>query len=127
MTLPRLLPSLHPPPALLFPHSRTPFLCPYPLLLPLPLPLLQVTTSEMVQTMAVNAVAPFVLCTLLQPLLTPPAHRHGPGPSPPDPLDGVRSHVVNVTALEGKFNVGKKSGGHPHTNMAKVRPIQAPL
>jgi hypothetical protein len=76
--------------------------------------------------MAVNAVAPFVLCTLLQPLLTPPAHRYrpGPGPSPPHhPLDGARSHVVNVTALEGKFNVGKKSGGHPHTNMAKVWPI----
>ena len=30
------------------------------------------------------------------------------------------SHIVNVTALEGKFNVGKKSGGHPHTNMAKA-------
>ena len=29
-------------------------------------------------------------------------------------------HVVNVNALEGKFNVSKKSGGHPHTNMAKV-------
>ena len=32
----------------------------------------------------------------------------------------VYSHIVNVTALEGKFNVGKKSGGHPHTNMAKA-------
>ena len=34
--------------------------------------------------------------------------------------DQVYSHIVNVTALEGKFNVGKKSGGHPHTNMAKA-------
>ena len=32
----------------------------------------------------------------------------------------IYSHIVNVTALEGKFNVGKKSGGHPHTNMAKA-------
>ena len=30
-------------------------------------------------------------------------------------LDECYSHIVNVTALEGKFNVGKKSGGHPHT------------
>ena len=30
-------------------------------------------------------------------------------------LDNCYSHIVNVTALEGKFNVGKKSGGHPHT------------
>ena len=30
-------------------------------------------------------------------------------------LDQCYSHIVNVTALEGKFNVGKKSGGHPHT------------
>ena len=30
------------------------------------------------------------------------------------------SHMVNVSALEGKFSVGKKGGGHPHTNMAKA-------
>jgi NAD(P)-dependent dehydrogenase (short-subunit alcohol dehydrogenase family) len=28
--------------------------------------------------------------------------------------------VVNVSALEGKFSVGKKSTAHPHTNMAKA-------
>ena len=34
---------------------------------------------------------------------------------------GVRySHVINVSALEGKFNVGKKSTAHPHTNMGKA-------
>lgn len=32
----------------------------------------------------------------------------------------VAGHIVNVNALEGKFNVGKKSTGHPHTNMAKA-------
>ena len=30
------------------------------------------------------------------------------------------SHVINVSALEGKFHVGKKSSAHPHTNMAKA-------
>jgi NAD(P)-dependent dehydrogenase (short-subunit alcohol dehydrogenase family) len=30
------------------------------------------------------------------------------------------SHMVNVSALEGKFSVGKKGSGHPHTNMAKA-------
>lgn len=74
--------------------------------------------------MAVNAVAPFVLCSRLKPLLVPPTF---PPPaasaagSVPASLDSAYSHIVNVTALEGKFNVGKKSGGHPHTNMAKVR------
>ena len=30
------------------------------------------------------------------------------------------THVINVSALEGKFHVGKKSSAHPHTNMAKA-------
>ena len=30
------------------------------------------------------------------------------------------THVVNVSALEGKFSVGKKSAAHPHTNMGKA-------
>ena len=38
--------------------------------------------------------------------------------------EGVRDeawgHVVNVSALEGKFAVGKKSTKHPHTNMSKA-------
>ena len=29
-------------------------------------------------------------------------------------------HVINVSALEGKFAVGKKSTAHPHTNMSKA-------
>jgi NAD(P)-dependent dehydrogenase (short-subunit alcohol dehydrogenase family) len=28
--------------------------------------------------------------------------------------------VINVTAVEGKFSVGKKSHAHPHTNMGKA-------
>ena len=30
------------------------------------------------------------------------------------------THVINVSALEGKFSVGKKSAAHPHTNMGKA-------
>ena len=58
--------------------------------------------------MAANAVAPFVMVGWLRARLAPTAA---------DPRFG---HVVNVSALEGKFSVGKKSGGHPHTNMAKA-------
>lgn len=34
--------------------------------------------------------------------------------------DSRWGHIINVSALEGKFSVGKKSSGHPHTNMAKA-------
>ena len=67
-----------------------------------------VSTPELVATMAVNSIAPFILCSRLKPLLTPA----GAG----DPA----GHIVNVTSLEGKFNVGKKSTAHPHTNCAKA-------
>lgn len=65
-------------------------------------------TSELLQTLSANAVAPFVLCSRLREALAPPE------------ADGAWGHIVNVSALEGKFSVGKKSGGHPHTNMAKA-------
>ena len=105
----------------------------------------------MAQTMAVNAIAPFVICSKLKPKMMPPfplndngkkfkknkngndknnnnsknsknensdnnVKNCGNGKS----LDFCYSHIVNVTALEGKFNVGKKSGGHPHT----VSPVE---
>jgi len=31
-----------------------------------------------------------------------------------------RKHIVNVTAMEGKFQRFKKAARHPHTNMAKA-------
>lgn len=74
--------------------------------------LAEVDVTEMAQTMAVNSMAPFILCSRLKDLLSR-AYKLS---------DRERrySHIVNVTALEGKFNVGKKSGGHPHTNMSKA-------
>ena len=94
----------------------------------------------MAQTMAVNAIAPFVICSLLKESMMPPCplinekkekiNNNGKknenncenGNKNTEntenigrTLDLCYSHIVNVTALEGKFNVGKKSGGHPHT------------
>lgn len=96
----------------------------------------------MAQTMAVNAIAPFVICSRLKPSMMPPfpfpltgnnnvkakmnkskSNNRENGREETDTsstsslplLDDCYSHIVNVTALEGKFNVGKKSGGHPHT------------
>ncbi|EOD40198.1 hypothetical protein EMIHUDRAFT_69843 [Emiliania huxleyi CCMP1516] len=68
----------------------------------------QIGTSEMLHTVAANAVAPFILCSRLRGLLAPPDAASGWG------------HIVNVNALEGKFSVTKKQSSHPHTNMAKA-------
>jgi len=68
----------------------------------------QVSTAELLSTMAVNTIAPFLLCARL---------KEGLAPTLEDPRLG---HIVNVNSLEGKFNVGKKSPKHPHTNAAKA-------
>ena len=54
----------------------------------------------------VNAIAPFVLCNRLIPMM----QRKNTG----------QKHIVNVTAMEGKFLRFKKDSRHPHTNMAKA-------
>jgi NAD(P)-dependent dehydrogenase (short-subunit alcohol dehydrogenase family) len=70
------------------------------------LALSEVSTPEMIEVQLVNAVAPFVLCARLKPLMlrTP----------------GRDKHVVNVSAMEGVFSRGTKTDRHPHTNMAKA-------
>jgi NAD(P)-dependent dehydrogenase (short-subunit alcohol dehydrogenase family) len=62
--------------------------------------------AEMLETQLVNSLAPALLCDRLLPLLlaSPNASRY----------------IVNVTAVEGRFAVRNKTGGHPHTNMAKA-------
>ena len=68
--------------------------------------LADVSTAEMLEVQLVNAVAPFILCSKLLPLMR---------------RDQIRKkYVVNVTAMEGKFHRFTKTDRHPHTNMAKA-------
>ena len=70
------------------------------------LTLAEVKTPEMIEVQLVNAVAPFILCARLKPLM-----RRTPG---------SEKHLVNVSAMEGVFSRGTKTDRHPHTNMAKA-------
>ncbi|KAH8071029.1 short chain dehydrogenase [Aureococcus anophagefferens] len=62
-----------------------------------------VSTPELAEVFAINALAPFVLNSKLKALLAKPE----------------LSFVVNVSAMEGKF-YRRKQPTHPHTNMAKA-------
>ncbi|ELR68292.1 short-chain dehydrogenase [Fulvivirga imtechensis AK7] len=66
----------------------------------------EIQTPEMLEVQLVNAVAPFVLCNRLIGMM----RRDYTG----------KKHVVNVSAMEGKFHRFKKEDRHPHTNMAKA-------
>jgi NAD(P)-dependent dehydrogenase (short-subunit alcohol dehydrogenase family) len=66
----------------------------------------EVPTSEMLEIQLVNIIAPFVLCNKLTPMMK----RDNTG----------CKHIVNVTAMEGKFFRYEKDPRHPHTNMAKA-------
>jgi NAD(P)-dependent dehydrogenase (short-subunit alcohol dehydrogenase family) len=70
------------------------------------LTLAEVATPEMIEVQLVNAVAPFILCSRLKPLMLRTPVRD--------------KHVVNVSAMEGVFSRGTKTDRHPHTNMAKA-------
>ncbi len=66
----------------------------------------QIETLEMVEVQLVNSIAPFVLCNRLIALM----RKDYTG----------KKHIVNVSAMEGKFHGFKKADRHPHTNMAKA-------
>ncbi len=68
--------------------------------------LADVPTAEMLEVHLVNAVAPFILCAKLKPLMMRDRTN--------------QKHIVNVSAMEGKFNRHTKTDKHPHTNMAKA-------
>jgi NAD(P)-dependent dehydrogenase (short-subunit alcohol dehydrogenase family) len=70
------------------------------------LALADVPTAEMLEVHLVNAVAPFILCARLKPLMLRQPTRD--------------KHIVNVSAMEGVFSRGTKTDKHPHTNMAKA-------
>lgn len=66
----------------------------------------EVPTPELLEVQLVNAIAPFVLCNRLSTMMK----RDNTG----------KKHIINVTAMEGKFYRFKKEPRHPHTNMAKA-------
>lgn len=66
----------------------------------------EIDTAEMIELQLINSIAPFVLCNKLIPLMK-------------KDYTGDK-HVVNVSAMEGKFHRFKKEDRHPHTNMAKA-------
>lgn len=68
--------------------------------------LAEVPTMEMLEVQLVNSVSPFVLCSRLAPLM----RKQKTG----------KKHIVNVSAMEGKFSRYTKTDKHPHTNMAKA-------
>lgn len=66
----------------------------------------EIETAEMIELQLINSIAPFVLCNKLTPLML-------------KDYTG-KKHIVNVSAMEGKFHRFKKASRHPHTNMAKA-------
>jgi len=66
----------------------------------------EIETLEMIEVQLVNSIAPFVLCNRLSVLM----RKENTG----------QKHIINVSAMEGKFHRFKKISRHPHTNMAKA-------
>jgi len=66
----------------------------------------EIETTEMIEVQLVNSVAPFVLCNRLSNIMK-------------KENTGIK-HIINVSAMEGKFHRFKKQDRHPHTNMAKA-------
>lgn len=66
----------------------------------------EVNTSEMLEVQLVNSVAPFVLVNRLVHIMK----KENTG----------MKHIINVSAMEGKFHKYHKESRHPHTNMAKA-------
>lgn len=66
----------------------------------------EINTNEMLEVQLVNSVAPFVLTNRLVNIMK----KENTG----------MKHVINVSAMEGKFHRWHKEDRHPHTNMAKA-------
>lgn len=66
----------------------------------------EINTIEMLEVQLVNAVAPFVLNNRLVNIMK----KENTG----------AKHIINVSAMEGKFHQFHKEARHPHTNMAKA-------
>ncbi|MDO6436191.1 SDR family oxidoreductase [Cyclobacterium sp. 1_MG-2023] len=66
----------------------------------------EIPTNEMLEVQLVNSIAPFVLNNRLIHLMK----KENTG----------QKHIINVSAMEGKFHKYHKESRHPHTNMAKA-------
>ena len=66
----------------------------------------EIETTEMIEVQLVNSVAPFVLCNRFSEFMK----KENTG----------MKHIINVSAMEGKFHRFFKEDRHPHTNMAKA-------
>ncbi len=66
----------------------------------------EIETTEMIEVQLVNSIAPFVLCNRLSEVMK----KENTG----------QKHIINVSAMEGKFHRFFKEDRHPHTNMAKA-------
>ncbi|MGB3152744.1 MAG: SDR family NAD(P)-dependent oxidoreductase, partial [Maribacter sp.] len=66
----------------------------------------EIETTEMLEVQLVNSVAPFVLCNRISEIMK----KNHTG----------KKHIINVSAMEGKFHRFFKESRHPHTNMAKA-------
>ena len=66
----------------------------------------EVQTPELLEVLAINAVSPFILNSKLKHLL--------------DKSTFADKHIINVSAMEGKFTFAGKTTKHPHTNCAKA-------
>jgi NAD(P)-dependent dehydrogenase (short-subunit alcohol dehydrogenase family) len=61
---------------------------------------------ELLEVQLCNSTAPFILISRLRTVMKASS--------------SARTHIVNVSAMEGVFSRGYKGAGHPHTNMAKA-------
>jgi len=65
----------------------------------------EIDFREFAEAQVINSWVPFIFCSNLKKIMTVP---------------GKKSFVINVSAMEGKFDYANKTSAHPHTNMAKA-------
>jgi len=65
----------------------------------------EIDFREFAEAQVINSWVPFILCSNLKKILTVP---------------NKKSFVINVSAMEGKFDYPNKTSAHPHNNMAKA-------
>lgn len=66
----------------------------------------QISLLEMLEVQLINVTAPFLLSTRLRPMMQRSPHQN--------------RFIVNVTSVEGTFDLARKGSRHTHNNMAKA-------